>query len=206
MDTKPRFKASLEMNGLTTGLSRRYSKWGYGSGIIPNSYAIPSRGSIKSNLDQIWRLGGTVAIASCESESEWGWASDCARVFYEGYGAKHPRLIFVDELSDFFKYRTLADIFQRVARNGRERDCALIAGSQRPRKIPVEIMSEMNRVYLFHIDYEEDVKNILRYGVPKETLIPPMGHTFFMYDNYLREEAPSNDYYKLQLGGKNGKA
>ena len=190
----------MEMNGFPTKWSRRYAKWGYGSGIVANSYAIPRSGNIKGNLDQIWRLGGTVAIASAEGERDWGWASECARVFYESYGASHPRLLFVDELSDFFKYRTLSDIFQRVARNGRERDCALIAGSQRPRKIPVEIMSEMNRVYLFHIDYEEDIKNILRYGVPKDTIIPPMGHTFYMWDNDLGAVKPSDDYYQLNIG------
>lgn len=201
IDTKPRFRSTKELNGIPTKWSRRYAKWGYGSGEIPNSYSIPKSGSIKGSLNQIWRLGGTVAIASAESEREWGWASECARVFYEGYGAKVPRLVFVDELSDFFKYRTLSDIFQRIARNGRERDCALICGSQRPRKIPVEIMSEMNRVYLFHIDYDEDIKNILRYGIPLEITIPPMGHMFYMFDKDLREKAPSNDYYELNLGG-----
>lgn len=199
IDTKPRFKAESELYGVKTSVSRRYRKWGYGSEIIPGSFALPQRGSIKSNLDQIWRLGGTVAIASTERELEWGWASEAARVFYEGYGSKHPRLLFVDELSDFFVNRSLSDIFQRVARNGRERDCAFIAGSQRPRKIPVEIMSEMSRVYLFHIDYSEDVKNILRYGVPQDTIIPSMGHTFFMYDHELGDAPPSKGYYELDL-------
>jgi len=213
IDTKPRFRAEKELYGVSTRVSRRYRKWGYGSGEIPNSYALPQSGSIKGNLNQVWRLGGTTAIASTERESEWGWAAETARTFYEGYGAKFPRLIFVDELSDFFISRTLSDIFQRIARNGRERDCALIAGSQRPRKIPVEIMSEMNRVYLFHIDYSEDVKNILRYGVPQDTIIPSMGHTFFMYDHELGETPPSKGYYELDLsenyftGGKyNGRS
>jgi len=62
-------------------------------------------------------------------------------------------------------------------------------------------MSEMNRVYLFHIDYDEDIKNILRYGIPLEITIPPMGHMFYMFDKDLREKAPSNDYYELNLGG-----
>src|SRR6266700_200734 len=131
IDTKPRFRAEMELSGISTSLSRRYVKWGYGSDVIPGSYALQQKhaGSIKSQLDQIWRLGGHTAICSTERETEWSWASECATTFFERYGASIPRLLFVDELGDFFKYRSMADIFQRVARNGRERDMAFIAGS-----------------------------------------------------------------------------
>ena len=63
-------------------------------------------------------------------------------------------------------------------------------------------MSEMNRVYLSHIDYEEDIKNILRYGVPRETRIPPMGHDFFMWDTEMLNNYPSGGYFALNLKGK----
>jgi hypothetical protein len=198
VDTKPRFKAERELNGLTTEQSGRYRKWGYGSGVIPGSYVLPMRGTAKSELDQVWRLGGSVAIAHAERKHERSWASHVATQFYEGYGAKRPRLLFVDELADFYEFRTLADIFQRVARNGRERDVALIAGSQRPRKVPVEMLTEMRRIYMFQLDFIDDLKHVWEFGIPRG-VTPPLGHNFYMFDKDLRLESPSHGYYILNL-------
>jgi hypothetical protein len=207
IDTKPRFKAQWEMNGFSTEITRRYKKWGYGSGIIPNSHTLANRASIKNELDEIWSLGSNIAICHTERESEWEYASRCATTFYEGYGAGIPRLLIVDELADFFKFRSLGDIFQRVARNGRERDCALLCGSQRPRKVPVEVLTEMTRIYMFELDFIEDLKRVWDFGVPRNT-VEPEGHTFYLYDRHLKSKEPSNKYYELDLGGdiqKDGK-
>ena len=202
VDTKPRFKAERHLSGITTYSSGKYSKWGYGSGVVPDSYLIEPGGNIKSQLDQVWRLGGKVAIVQSESKSEWSFVAKTAQVFYEGYGAKYPRLLLVDELADFYEIRSLGDIFQRVARNGRERDCSLIAGSQRPRKVPVEIMTEMLRLYMFELNYsvgsESDLRHIMQFGLPPSVLIP-QGHVFYMYDRKLKLEPPSNLYYELDL-------
>lgn len=202
VDTKPRFKAERHLNGLTTYSTGKYSKWGYGSGVVPNSYLIEPGNNIKAQLDQVWRLGGAVAIVQAESKTEWNFVAKTAQVFYEGYGAKYPRLVLVDELADFYEIRALGDIFQRIARNGRERDCALIAGSQRPRKVPVEIMTEMLRLYLFELNYsigsESDLRHIMQFGLPPDVLIPQQ-HVFYMYDRKLKLEPPSNMYYELDL-------
>jgi DNA helicase HerA-like ATPase len=198
VDTKPRFRAEYELNGFGTRLSRRYRKWGYGSGFIEGSVVIPGAGSIGAELDQIYRLGFKTAIVQCERESDWSYASDVATTFYERYGATTPRLLVVDELADFFKFRSLGDIFQRVSRNGRERDMAFIAGSQRPRKVPVEVMSEMMRLYMFKLDFTEDIKHIWQFGIPRGVM-KPNGHSFYMYDKYLEMEPPSHAYYKLDL-------
>jgi DNA helicase HerA-like ATPase len=202
VDTKPRFKALYELSGITTLASRRYAKWGYGSGVIPGSFVVPGTGRLKSELDQVWRLGGTVAIVQSESKTEWDLVSAVAEAFYEGYGAQFPRLLVVDELADFYEFRSLGDIFQRVARNGRERDVALIAGSQRPRKVPVEIMTEMRRLYMFELQSYDDLKHLMGFGLPRLELERnglPTDHTFYMYDRKLRLEAPSNMYYELDL-------
>lgn len=198
VDTKPRFKGEYELNGFGTKLSKRYSKWGHGSGVVAGSIVLPGQSSIRSELDQVFRLGYHTAIVQCERESEWGYASDVATHFYEDFGSSIPRLLVVDELADFFKYRSFGDIFQRVARNGRERNVALITGSQRPRKIPVEIMTEMKRLYMFQLDFFEDIKHVWAFGIPRGTL-KPSGHNFYMFDRELGLEKPSNDYYKLAL-------
>lgn len=200
VDTKPRFRAHYEMNGITTLASGRYRKWGKsGSGVIPGSYVLPNVENPKRFFDKIWRLGGDTVIAQADGKHEWGYPSNAARVFYEEYGTDEaPRLIIVDELADFFEQRTLSDIFQRIARNGRERDVALIAGSQRPRKIPVEIMTEMRSLYMFELQYWEDYKHIMMFGIP-DGVERPEGHTFYFYDRKLKLNPPSNAYYELDL-------
>jgi len=198
IDTKPRFKAEFELSGLTTGLTGRYKKWGYGSGIIKGSYVLPRQREVGEELDQVWRLGGTIAIAHSETESEWEYTSRVATEFYERYGSKHPRVLFVDELADFFKQRSLGDIYQRIARNGRERDVALIAGSQRPRKVPVEVMTEMSRIYMFQLDFDEDLKHVYQFGIPRNVQ-KPNGYVFYMYDRKLKDKLPSDNYYQLKL-------
>lgn len=198
IDTKPRFKAEYELNGVPTFLSGRYKKWGYGSGIIPDSYVLPKKVPILHELNQVWRLGGNIAIVQSESQSEWPEVIKYAESFYEEYGAKYPRLLFVDELADFFEMRSLGDIFRRVARNGRERDVSLIAGSQRPRRIPVEIMTEMKRIYMFELNFMEDIKHVFQFGIPRD-LMQPIGHQFYMFDRHLKNEEPSHKYYELIL-------
>lgn len=207
VDTKPRFKAAMELNGLTTGESGRYKKWDIvGSGVIPGSYVLPRNYNIRSELDQVWKFGGTTAIVQSESKSEWNELIGYVKEFYEGYGSKFPRLIVVDELADFYEQRVLSDIFQRISRNGRERDCAFIAGSQRPRKIPLEVMTEMLRLYMFELDYEEDIEHIVQFGLPwrhlrKQELssMMPTDHAFFLWDRKLKFKSPSNQYYVLDL-------
>lgn len=207
VDTKPRFMAERELNGLTTLETGRYKKWFIdGSGIIPNSYVLPRRYKIRDELEQCWKLGGTVAIIQSEAKEEWGELIEYVKYFYEGYGAKYPRLVVVDELADFYERRLLTDIFQRICRNGRERDCAFIAGSQRPRKVPVETMTELLRMYLFELDYEEDIKHVVQFGLPWKGIptrelqsVIPTGHSFFLWDRKLKEREPSNMYYELDL-------
>ncbi len=201
-DTKPRFRAEKELWGISTHNSGRYDRWHYGSLPIPGSYALNIGASVQSELDQVWAFGGTVAVISAESEDEWESVSDFARGFFEGYGARHPRLLVVDELADFFRFKRLGDIFQRVARNGRERDCGLIAGSQRPRKVPLEVMTEMSRLYMFELQFDEDYDHIMQFGIPRmvrKTLRIPTGHEFYMFDRKLKLNPPSNAYYELNI-------
>jgi DNA helicase HerA-like ATPase len=198
IDTKPRFRAEYELNGFGTRLSKRYAKWGHGSGFIPGSIVLPRAGRYANELDQVFRLGYSTAIVQCEKEEEWSAGSEMARIFYERYSSHIPRLLIVDELADFYRFRSIGDIFQRVARNGRERNVAFIAGSQRPRKVPVEIMSEMSRLYMFRLDFMEDIKHVWEFGIPRGTM-KPNGYSFYMYDRNLQLEPPSNEYYQLSL-------
>lgn len=197
-----------ELNGLTTSATGRYKRWGIiGSDILPGSYVLPRISkSARSEFEQAWKLGGHTTIVQAESKEEWPDLIKYVRSFYEDFGSKFPRLIVVDELADFYERRTLGDIFQRISRNGRERDIAFIAGSQRPRKVPVEVMTEFLRLYLFELDYVEDIEHIIEFGLPwtdypKKYLrdLIPINHAFFLWDRKLKVKDPSNKYYILDL-------
>jgi len=204
IDTKPRFIAEWELNGFTTTQTGRYKRWGLGSDVFTNSYVLPNALRSKNELDRVWALGGQIAIAQAEREDEWTKLVDVATVFYESYGAYIPRLVYVDELADFFKNKNLGEIFMRIARNGRERNCALIACSQRPRKVPTEVITELKRLYMFYLSYQEDVKHIWEFGIPRDVQ-KPEGFVFYMYDKDLKTEFPSNAYHKLELPSRKGR-
>lgn len=202
VDTKPRFRAERELNGFSTNLSRRYRMWGYGSGIIPGSVTLPGRMSPKQELDTARKAGYRIIIAQAEDKSGWDWVAKVAETFYSQYGAKRPRLIVVDELADFFELRSAGQIIQRIARNGRERDVALIAGSQRPRKVPKEIMTEMRRLYLFELQWvggsNSDLGHVMEFGIPADVEVP-QGHVFYAWDRVLKRSFPSHAYHVLDL-------
>lgn len=198
-DTKPRFKAEMELWGVPTSVTRRYSKWGYGSGIIPGSYVIEGKlASFASELDQVWKLGGKIAIVHAEHKNKRESVAEALRVFYEHYGAKRPRLAVVDEVADFYESRAWGSIIEQIARAGRERDLGLIAGSQRPRKVSKELLTEMSRLYMFELQWYEDLKHVMEFGLPRDIRVPT-GHTFLMWDRKLKFQLPSNQYYELDL-------
>jgi energy-coupling factor transporter ATP-binding protein EcfA2 len=197
-DTKPRFHAEWELNGFSTKTTGRYRKWGIGSKAFANSYVVPGNQGIKTELDYIWSLGGQTAIVHAERTADLPYVSAVASTFFDSYGAGIPRLVFVDELADFFRHPALGDIFMRIARTGRERNCALIACSQRPRKIPTEVITELKRLYMFSLSYKDDIKHVYEFGIP-QGVIAPQGHAFYMYDKELRLSFPSNAYHELEL-------
>jgi hypothetical protein len=203
IDSKPRFKAEFSVNG--NQATRHYKSWSRGT-FLSGAYRLSNDGklSIKGQLDTIWRKGGRVAIAQTRPGdiADLAWLELVARVFYGSYGDKTPRLIMIDELADFFEVRKAGGIFHQAARSGRELGIALLAGSQRPSYIPTVVMTESDRLYLFHLDYTEDMKKVHQMGVPKDIAPPTVDHSFFYWNKFKRFEAPSGKYYILDLGGK----
>ncbi len=200
-DTKPRYRAEKELNGFSTLVTRRYAKWGLGSDAFRNSYALNIDGTnAGSQLKRVWALGGTTAIASVERRSDMWFVIEALEHFFDDHGAKIPRLVFIDEAADFYRKGMNTDILERIARVGRERNCALIAGSQRPRKVPTEFMTEMKRLYMFYLSFVEDIKHIQEFGIPKP--LPEIGKfQFYLFDKELRFQFPSNALHELVLPG-----
>jgi DNA helicase HerA-like ATPase len=200
VDSKPRFKAQWNPDG--TQARRHYRNWSRGE-YVEGSYRVDIyTNNIKSNLDAIWQARGRVAIAQVRPGdiADLRALERVAAVFYGEYSDRIPRLIVVDELADFFELRrTGGGIFWQTARSGRELNVALMAGSQRPSYIPTVVMTESDRLYLFTLDYSEDMKKVYSMGVPKSVPVPTIDHSFFFWDKFKRFEEPSGREYVLNL-------
>ena len=107
-------------------------------------------------------------------------------------------MVYVDEGLDFFHTNAVArggsDAILRCARAGRERGLSLLFGTQRPKGIPVQIKSEMTKLYLFRLDYAKDVAELRDMGYPGDKYpAPTKDHLFRLWDkstDATREVAP----------------
>lgn len=196
IDSKPRYKAEWTTSGIYA--NKHYKGWSRGE-FIPNSFRIDKQLPIKGELYRVWGYNGHIAIAQTRPGdiADLRWLQDVARVFYAGTD-KYPRLIVIDELADFFEVQRQAGIFHQIARSGRELNVALLAGSQFPRYIPKAILSECDRLYLFHLDNEDDMKTLYTMSLPKNVQQVPVDHSFFYWNKLEQWEAPSGRVYKLE--------
>jgi energy-coupling factor transporter ATP-binding protein EcfA2 len=194
LDSKPRFRAQWELTGVSTRASRRYKKWEHGSP-VPNSYVLPLHDPA-SELKQVWRLGGTVAIAQVESLRLLPALQVALATFYRQSNAKYSQLVMVDEMADFFGSSATfgrGDAILQVARSGRERGIAMLGCSQRPRHIPTAVLTEASQVYIFELAYDKDLDHLKEMGLPRDVRLPTGDHQFLFYSRQTKQ----GGYYKL---------
>lgn len=196
IDSKPRFRAQWELSGISA--KWRYRKWGYG-GYLPDSYRLPLGNNIKAELDTVWQSGGRIAIAQIEHLYDIELLKSAIDAFYNNYGATIPRLLDVDEVSDFYGGSGVAqkgDEITQIARSGRERNMALMVATQRPKGIPKQLLTEMSSLYLFHIDFDKDLQHLQEMGLP-DTIRMPEDHDFLYWNKKLKNTYPSMRTFKL---------
>lgn len=165
LDGKPRFRAQWELNGWPA--SHRYKRWKRGP-VLPNSYVLPMVDP-KAELEQVWRLGGTVAIAQTAEQSEIGRLRDVASALYSTSWDKYDQLLYVDEASDFFGTTGAAsrgDALLKAVRSGGEMNISFLAGAQRPKGLPHSFLTELSDVYLFRLASLGDLDHLDELGVP----------------------------------------
>ena len=199
IDSKPRFRAEFELDGISTKISRRYAKWAkdYGQ-FVPGSYVLPLK-DVRKELEQVWRLGGQTAIAQTNSMDHWGLLMEAAEALYEDAFGKKDRLCYVNELSDFFEVKKIGGIFWLIARSGREKKISLMAETQRPVYVPKVVLTESVQMYIFKLKYVEDMKKMYEMGVPKDTPAVSQKYTFLYWDTSAMKKFPSGEYYKLKV-------
>jgi hypothetical protein len=197
IDTKPRFKGAHLLNGLPA--SPLYKRWGYGS-FVPDSWVLPMKDPLKE-LKMCFDLGGRIAIAQSGKLEDMTRLSNCITAFYDGWGARVPRLLILDEVADFFDRSPFAKEgapIREAIRNGRERNFAMLACSQRPQGLPKHFLSQVSRAYLFELESEEDLKHLQKNGLPGVTPATEE-FEFFFFDRLNKRNPLSGQKYILDL-------
>ena len=191
VDTKPRFRATHELNGLTTQTTRRYRGMKRGEE-IPHSVVLPAGVHVRSAMQQAWRLGFDTVIA--QHEDAYDWHKAAVHWFYRDSKDGYHQLVVVDELADFFG--TAGAFSQghpmvRVVRSGRERGVAFLAGTQRPKGIPKAVLTELSNIYIFRLAYEDDMEHLREMGLPLDAEAPDLenpadDYAFYFYSKKTR--------------------
>ena len=196
LDRKPRYKAQWNING--TKATRRYKNWDHGPLVYGSVLVEEPR-----DLEMAWKLGYHVAVCQGDSDSDIPRMLAVAEEYHKRARASQPQLLQVDECLLFFgptgQPKGGNDILKTYVIAGRERGVASIFCSQRTKGLPPSIMEELNRLYLFRLDYKDDFKRLQEMGAPVEMEDVPTEEHEFMYwtkASYRDLWGP----YKLDLG------
>ncbi len=200
IDPKPRFKAQWQLNGLPA--NRLYRKM-RGGAYVPYSLVLP-RNSGKSDLVNAWKIAraqtpndrGLCVIAQTDNMVDYPWLDQVMQWHYANGSRSIDNYTYVDELLAMFKTMrggsTGAGVFQTVLAGG-ERGHAFLGSTQRPRWIPIEVMSEMTKAYVFKTSFAEDTVRLREMGLPAGFRIPREMHQFTYYDKF------TGDYGHMRL-------
>lgn len=176
VDTKPRFRGRWTASG--TSARRLYRHWDHGPE-LPDSVVVHTA----ADMAHAWTLGTDVVIAQGPAESDLPQMTACIDGFLADSRVSRPQLVVVDETLDFFNAsgqstRGTTDALKRVARAGRERGTAALYGSQRTKGLPVQLVSELSKLYLFRLDFVEDTTRLREAGFPAGVWPPEHDHQF----------------------------
>jgi hypothetical protein len=185
-DSKPRFRAEWEPNGLPA--TARYKRWDHGAPV--SGSMLVGGGTAQGALKNVWKHTD-IAIVQCESQEMIPWLVAVIGAFFRDARASEPRLLYIDEGLDFFhpngSPKGGSDAILRCSRAGRERGLASLVASQRPRGLPVQLISEVTKIYLFHLDFINDIKYLGEAGYPwQDYPAPAEDHAFWYWDKKLR--------------------
>lgn len=201
LDSKPRFRAEWQLNGL--GAKRLYRRWGHGR-IVPGSVLLPIGGDPRDNLRQAWAHKHSVAIAQVDRVrglDDVPWLLAYLRSFFADSDRRRHQLVVIDEAADYFSSSAAyskGHPMVQVARSGREVGCSLFACSQRPRGIPPSFLTEATQYYVFALDHDKDLAHLHTVGLPEHLSEPSEEFQFLAYNKRTKKHG----YYTVDLGGR----
>lgn len=174
LDTKPRWRAEWRVNG--TAARSMYKKMAQGD-MIPDSVTLDDMRDWHLAWDKDINPSQTVICQRLQGSHVGNVMFQVAALerFFKELDARVPSLAYLDEGHDFFTASAAAkgsDIVQRCYRAGRERGLATVAGFQRPIGLNLQCLTEINKIGLFRINFEKDMRRLYEMGYPP-TIGPP---------------------------------
>lgn len=200
IDTKPHFRASHQMNGLKADIL--YRNWQKGD-YFPESIVLPA-GDKSVSLDYAFDIAHTVSghgrgatiILQTDNKADYYNIGRRLQEQYRRSNKKRRVFIYIDEAYSLLKFhRLVAEQVTLCVTAGGERGVGIMLASQRPRWIPVEVLSEVTRYYIFRLDNAKDRGNVKDNGLPSGFRFPRERY-IFRYYNTLTDE---NRLMKLNL-------
>jgi hypothetical protein len=182
IDTKPRWRGTKLVNGGNT--ARHYKGFVRGDR-LPGSVVMTDEDQWSMAFDP--NISDRLVIAQrfdLEERELVAWQVGNIRRFYETQDSRYPSLLYVDEGMDFFGDNGQAGegrAIKRCYRSGGEKNLVPLIGVQRPKGIPLQCLTEANVLYLFAINYEEDVSRLREMGFPRGVGAPSVNRKFLYY-------------------------
>lgn len=204
IDTKPRWRGTLLPDGGSPRkLYGRMAKGDEIKGAVTlsdmNDWPLtwdkdtnPSQTVIVQRIQRGWKDRSATQMATVS------FALACMERFYATASAHTQSLLYIDEGHDFFTPNGSArgsDIIQRSYRAGREIGLTELTGFQRPVGLNLQMMTELNYLALFRINYEKDARRLVEYGWPLGTGPPTYEEKFHF--KLWREGKPTAPVYRL---------
>jgi len=112
------------------------------------------------------------------------WQTMVMRKLFNTQKASTRTLLVIDEGMDFFGptgNSLHGPIVQKCWRSGGEKGMSCLIGVQRPKSINLQMLTESNLLYLFHLRFANDVKRLQEMGLPGDISPPIEKHKFIFF-------------------------
>jgi hypothetical protein len=198
IDSKPRFRAAFRVDGISD--SRRYRNWGYGPE-IPGSTRVSA-----GDIEGFWRamrMSPIIIIQTDRVDVEAPGIMQLVELFRGTSGKKRKRLVYFDELMDFYNQSGMplkgcGNVALRCARAGAERDLTALYATQRAKGVPTQLWELINKLFLFRLDLLQDLGRIRESGIPDDMWPPEEDHLFKFWTKQDRKHVYGP--YALTIG------
>lgn len=166
VDSKPRFRAAFRPDGISD--RHRYKNWNYGPA-VPNSTRVDPWDI--TGLERALRTSRIVIVQTDSVDRDAAGVVACIEHFRKTVSKNHPRMVYVDEVMDFYNQsgmplRGTGNTILRCARAGAERSFTTLLAAQRTKGIPTQLWELINKAYLFRMDLLSDMQRIAEVGAP----------------------------------------
>jgi len=114
----------------------------------------------------------------------------------------HKRIIYIDEIYHLGFGPSFPDWLSRGISTARHKGISVWTASQRPANIPLAVMTEARRIYLFYLSYAEDVKKIAKFTRDEKNFLEEVENLKYDY-SMIELDRVTGRWRKLQPLQKN---